>query len=277
MLQCFYDYFILNGKVQPCSDFDSDIFSKGQSIYEVFRLIDGIPLFYNEHIKRLYSSARILKFDIWYTEKQIWQEVNKLIQINKVKKGNIEIIFNCRNNPMKTFLALFIENRYPSEEQYHSGLPSMLFPAVRPTPNAKQVILNLREDTVKKIRENGLYDVVLVDEKGYVTEGSRSNVFFIMNERIFTPPIHQILPGITRDKVFEICHKNNISIEETEIKAEQINTFEAMFFSGTSPKILPVSMIGNFIFDVRNQTLLRLMDFYNQCIEEYINSFKNIA
>ncbi len=216
MLQCFYDYFILNEKVKPCSEFDNQLFSEGRSIYEVFRIIDGIPLFYLEHIKRLFKSSEILSFDIRLDEETIKQNVQRLIEINAVRKGNVEIIFNKQNkdHSKETFLALFIENRYPIEEQYRKGIPSILFPAVRPIPNAKQVILPLREDTVEVIRKNGLYDVILLDGKGFITEGSRSNVFFINDDKIYTPPVHQILPGITREKIFEICRNHNISIQE---------------------------------------------------------------
>lgn len=273
MLKCYYDYFLLNHKIKPCNQFNKELFCEGKSIYEVIRVINGVSLFYDEHIKRLYSSARIIDLDIMTDERSIGKDLHQLIRINNVKNGNAEIIINssysrqgCRNN----LISLFIENRYPSEEQYKEGMPSIIYKAKRPFPNAKQVLLELREHTVAVIKGHNLYDVILVNEDGFINEGSRSNVFFIKNDTILTPPVHQILQGITRDKIFSICKENNIQIIENEIHEDDINYFDSLFISGTSPKVLPISSIGKVKYDVNNKILRKIMMLYDIMIDDYI-------
>lgn len=279
MLNCYKDYFIRNGELLPCSKFNTQLFCEGKSIYEVCRVIDGIPLFCDEHIDRLYTSAKMTEVEIRYSREEIIKTIGRLIRANKVETGNVEIIFNFDDEGGKdcrVFLALFIENRYPSAEQYEQGMPSLLMRAERANPNAKQILLELREKTVEIIREAGIYDVLLVDRNNMITEGSRSNIFFIQNEKIFTPPLHQVLPGITRDKIFQICESPEIPISEKVIYTEDINRFQSAFFTGTSPKILPLSAVGEVMFDPQDPLLRYLMKAYNEMIEQNIEKNRDI-
>ncbi|MCF8236308.1 MAG: aminotransferase class IV [Bacteroidales bacterium] len=279
MLNCYKDFFIRNGELLPCSGFNTQLFCEGKSIYEVCRVIDGIPLFCDEHIDRLYTSAKMTGVEIRYSREEIIKTIGRLIRANKVEIGNVEIIFNFDDHDgsnCRIFLALCIENRYPSPKQYEQGMPSLLMHAERANPNAKQVLLELREKTVEIIREAGIYDVMLVDRNNMITEGSRSNIFFIQNEKIFTPPMHQVLRGITREKIFHICKSAEISIVEKTIYTEDLNRFQSAFFSGTSPKILPVSAVGEVMYDPQDPLLRYLMKAYNEMIEQNIEKYRNI-
>jgi len=275
MLNCFHKYFIYNSEVRKCTEFRKEYFEKGTSVYEVFRLINGVPLFYYEHIDRLFNTAKIIDFPVWVDYHSIIKEVKRLIDINQIETGNVEIIFNVYENE-KHFIILFIENRYPSPDQYLTGIPSFFYKAEREIPNAKRVILDLRLSTVEVIRERSIYDVVLVNRQGYITEGSRSNIFFILGNEVFTPPLFQVLPGITRDKVFEICHKMNIQVNETMIHKNQIDIYDSAFFTGTSPKVLPISGIDHYSFNMANPVLKTIKEEYNVLVDQYIDSGKTI-
>ena len=133
----------------------------------------------------------------------------------------------------------------------------------------------LRDATDAAIRAHDLYEVLLVDNGGQITEGSRSNVFFIKKGEVYTSPLHQVLPGVTRGKIIEIIKSKGIPIHEVPILASDIASFDAAFISGTSPKVLPISQVGETKLDVNNPLLRQIMKLYDQEIVNYNAQTKN--
>jgi len=103
-----------------------------------------------------------------------------------------------------------------------------------------------------------------------VSEGSRSNVFFIRHDLIRTPPGDQVLKGITRNKVIQLCRKLNIKLIEDPISIDELNKFEAVFLTGTSPKVLPVRRIGSMIYNPDHQLTRLLAVAYDELAADYI-------
>lgn len=272
MLKSYYDYFIRNGKLIPSNDFNPDIFCEGTSIYEVVRLIDKVPLFLDEHLERFRGSAFEMDKKISINTRQIKNHIKQLAESNKVSNGNVEIILNyCGDDVHETnVILLFIEQRYPSEQDYKYGVGAGIFQSIREKPHVKQINLDLRKNTSRKISENGFYEVILLKKDGEITEGSRSNVYFIRNKEIITPPMDIVLPGITRQKVFELCKEFQINIKEERIFKQELPDYNAAFLSGTSPKILPLRFVDHCKFDIENQTLRKIMQLYDQLINEYV-------
>ena len=77
----------------------------------------------------------------------------------------------------------------------------------RENPNAKIINLSFREKVNKKIREKNAYEAILVDRKGYITEGSKSNIFMIKDNMLLTSPVKAVLPGVTRGEIIDIAEE----------------------------------------------------------------------
>ncbi len=107
---------------------------------------------------------------------------------------------------------------------------------------------------------------MLRDEKNCITEGSKSNVFFIANERVMTAPGDQVLKGITREKVFLLCNKLNYKIIECPISIDTLYSMEAVFLTGTSPRILPVNRIDEISYSTGHPMMRNLMKAYDDLI-----------
>lgn len=271
MTSAYHQKFLRNGEVKKSNEFDNQLLNHGLSIYEVIRIINGKALFFKEHYERLISSAHMLSFDLWIDKIEIIRQMDDLSKINNVINGNIEIIYNIAENGDKTFLCLFIEDRYPTVEMLMNGVPSDLHFAERENPNAKIINLDLRAKTNAQISEEELYEVLLVDRNGFITEGSRSNVFFIKDETVYTTPIAEVLPGITRLKVFEMCERHSISLKEIPIKSNEIAEFDAAFYTGTSPNVLPISNIGDIQFNPQLALMQKMISLFDKLIEEHLN------
>jgi branched-chain amino acid aminotransferase len=124
----------------------------------------------------------------------------------------------------------------------------------------------LRDAADAAIKEKSVFEVLLADRHGNITEGSRSNVFFIKDGELYTPPAAQILKGVTRLKVLEVAEKMGLKIHEEAISAEQALESDAAFISGTSPGVLPISSIEDRSFDVNDAVLRQIMNNYDQLL-----------
>src|SRR5690606_31138973 len=134
-----------------------------------------------------------------------------LINENKVSTGNI--LLSCKEN----LKAFFIPHKYPVPQWYETGVPCGILKAERENPNAKVFQTPVRQQADEMMEKQDLYEVLLVDHFNSVTEGSRSNVFFVKNDSLVTPPANEVLLGITRQKTIELAKKAGISINEQDV------------------------------------------------------------
>lgn len=267
-----YKFFLLNDEIKKSEQFNSEEVTTGRSLYEVIRIIDGKPLFLEKHLNRLENSSRVAGLKLWIPRNNIKDGILKLIDINKCRTGNIKLVFNY--NLKNNFLIYFIEYHYPDDFEYKVGVDTILFFGERKNPNAKIIDLDFRKQIDVRIKKEGVFEALLVDRNGNITEGSRSNVFFVKGRKLFTAPVEQVLPGTTRQVIMEICHNIDIDIEEKKVNYKNIDEFDAAFISGTSPKVLPIKSIGNLKFSSSdNEIVLELMRAYDKCIYENIKNF----
>jgi branched-chain amino acid aminotransferase len=261
-----YNFFILDGEILNTSRLIKGEYNG--EIYEVLRIMNGVPLFLEDHMERFYRSAKLAGKTIQYTITDISTFLAELIEKNQATEGNVLISYNIH------LKAFFIRHKYPTPEMYGQGVTCGILKAERKNPNAKIFQSPVRQQADKMIAENGFYEVILVDHDGFVTEGSRSNVCFVKNGQLFTSPGNQVLLGITRQKTLEIAKKLHIEWVEEPIQLTHIGSFDGAFVTGTSPKILPICQIEETHFDPHNMTVRKLMKRYDEMILEYIEKNK---
>ncbi len=257
-------FFILNGELKPVKQFIPGENEGG--IYEVLRVEDGIPLFWEEHLERLYHSAELAGKNIGYSDSQIRQFLTDLIDKNKVSHGNV--LVTCKIN----IEVLFVPHVYPTAKMYDEGITCGILKAERENPNAKVFQTTVRHRADQIIAEKGFFEVLLVDHLGKVTEGSRSNVFFVSGNELITSPASMVLMGITRQKTIKMAAELNIQVVEREVSFSELHNFSAAFITGTSPKILPIVKIDAFKFNSKNETVRLLMNSYDKLIAGYLKS-----
>lgn len=264
VLYPIHKYFVFNHEIRPNKLFVPSENEGG--IYEVLRVQQGVPLFFEDHLERFYHSAEIAGKSIRFSTLQIETLLKELIQKNGISEGNI-LLF-CKMN----LKAYFIPHNYPSKKMYKTGVDCGLLKAERDNPNAKVFQTSVRRQADKMLAENGFYEVLLVNQSGYITEGSRSNIFFINGDLLVTPSVKQVLPGITRQKAIKLALDAGLTVLEDPILLEHLTSFEASFITGTSPKILPVKKIEKVSFESQNESVRALMQKYDKLTEDYIKS-----
>jgi branched-chain amino acid aminotransferase len=273
MNECHGKKFVLNGDLQPGELFDNSLVYEGDSIYEVLRMVKGSPVFFSDHMERLATSVRLQHKEDLADVPALRKAIINLTRSDKKKETNLKIVFNY-NNGSSNWLVYFIEPIYPSEEQYKKGVKGILFSAERKNPESKVINHKLRSSIYHKLIVEGGYEALLVNKQNLITEGSRSNIFFLKDETLVTAPDNVILNGITRKHILEICRKNHIKVDMTCVNADEISNYDAVFMTGTSPLVLPFYCIDDKYFNVKLPLMERLRKFYMAKAEESIRHFR---
>lgn len=272
MNECYGKKFILNGELLSSDQFDNSLVYEGDSIYEVIRMVKGNPVFFHDHMERLVTSASIQQKELLAEISVLRRDIIKLVKNERKKESNLKIVFNY-NQDSYHYLVYFIEPIYPSEEQYKKGVKGILFYAERKDPESKVINHKLRSSIYHKLILEGGYEALLVNEENCITEGSRSNIFFLKGNDLTTAPDNTILNGITRKYILEICHENKIKVRFLCVPVDEIGNYDAVFMTGTSPMVLQFSSIGDLYFNVRIPLIENLRKLYLKKADESISRF----
>jgi len=273
MNECLSNNFILNGELQPVDLFDNSLVYEGESIYEVIRMSKGKPVFFPDHFERLVTSTGLQKKKMLLGIDSLKRDILVLAKSEKRKDLNLKIVFNY--NQSDSYLMYFIEPVYPTTEQYKNGVKGALFFAERKDPESKVINHRLRSEIYHKLILEGAYEALLVNNNNCITEGSRSNIFFIKENNLITAPDEAVLGGITRKYILEICRENGINVKLTFIKASRISDYNSVFMTGTSPTVLPFNCIDKTYFKVTNPLITQLRNMYLIKAEESIHQFNS--
>ncbi len=242
-------------------------------VYEVVRVENKVPLFYEKHFARLKNSVKLAGFVTKINNTRMFIQIEKLISENKIANGNIKIglLFN-KTGKLQSTKLYFIPHHYPTKTDYENGINLISYKADRDNPNIKYRNRELRNKTNKLITDNNVFEVLLYNSNNLITEGSRSNIFLIKDNIIYTATENLILKGITWDFVIEICKKQNIKIIEKEININELKNYDSAFLTGTSPKVIQINKIDNIKLN-KNKLIEIIANEYNNIISVYAEKF----
>jgi branched-chain amino acid aminotransferase len=269
-------YFLRGNDLREDYEFDNSFLSKGNNFYEVVRIKDSVVLFLEDHMNRLEESARKSNLRPFVNAAEMKKLLFRLIRANKMSSGNLKFVFHFGSGEWeKTFLAYPVPYYYPAEEVYERGVDTDIFRFERPNPSVKNWFAAYKAEIAIVKEDKHLYELILESDNGTITEGSQSNLFLVKDNIIYTAPKDNVLDGITRKKIFEICEKNSIPLEEKVYSRSFLNNADAVFLSGTSAKILPVRKIGDTDFKTMHALVNKISVLYDAVINEYISQHKD--
>lgn len=249
------DFFLNNNQISQVPKSKSfDIPDNPTVFYEVIRVINGIPLFLDEHVDRLKKSTQLSGIEIDLD--QLVKGIIELVKRSPVKEKNLKISLYCDQTDKHKcqILAYFIESNYPLARTYQDGVRAELIPLKRKNPNVKLENPELRHSADKVLCLSQTHEALLVNDEGFITEGSRSNFFVVINNTLVTPPAKDVLEGVTRKMVIALARQNSIPFHERPIHKGELASFDGVFITGTSPKILPITRIGDNSFKIPKLT-----------------------
>jgi branched-chain amino acid aminotransferase len=242
--------------------------------YEVIRVINSKPLFAADHFQRMLNSLQSVKQNAVLSFKEFVETIKNVIDSRKIINGNVKLeIIIDDNDVISKLLAKQITHHYPTQYDYKNGVSTVTYLHTRENPNSKIWNQSLRERTDEIISLQNVFEVIYVNKANKITEGSRSNIFFVESDKLYSALPQDILHGITRKYIIEIAEKYGMQLVEKDIHLSELETFDAAFISGTSPKILPIRCVNEINFGTNNKYMRLLMTEFDKFIDANINSF----
>jgi branched-subunit amino acid aminotransferase/4-amino-4-deoxychorismate lyase len=267
-------YCILNGQLIPHDEaklhVDHIEFAYGFGVYENLKIRKDFVYFVDEHIDRLFHSARVIGLEHTLEKTRIREWIQILIEKNQTQDSNIKIILIGGKTAQDTLLYIFtLAPKFIENKEYRDGVKAITYLFERFLPEAKTLNMLPSYVIFKKAQKQGCFDALLIDHDTNITEGTRSNFFAIKNKTLYTPRVEHVLDGVTRRTVIDCAKKNKYKIIEQNIALKNVFDFDGAFFTNTSGKIVPIRTIDDRSFETITDEIHTLQSLYNNYLDEY--------
>lgn len=243
----------------------SHVVHYGTSVFEGIRAYNtknGVAVFrLDEHVKRLFDSAKIYKIDIPYTQEEIAEAIKETVKVNDLKscyirpvvfRGYGELGVNPLNCPVNVVIAAWEWGSYLGEEGMANGVDIGVSTWRKPAPDTFPTLAkcgaNYMNSQLAKLEaiENGFDEAIMLDYMGYVSEGSGENIFIVENNVLYTPTLASSnLRGITRDSIITVAEELGYNVIEETITRERLYLADEVFFTGTAAEVTPIRSIDH--------------------------------
>ena len=235
-----------------------------------------------EHLERMRSSAERLKIIPVYTNAEISESIAKLLEKNSVQDAYIRITLSRgeggsalqMSDGLRSTILIQAKSFTPYDEQlYKEGMSLAVSGHRRSTTNPiySHKTTNLLTSILLKEEAGGksAHDSIVLNTDGYVAECIVSNIFMVSKGNVITPSLDtNILPGITRKTVLDICQNSGIPAREERFKVEALIKAEEVFITNSLMEIMPVSRIDDYQIGktVPGKITQQLMNVYKSLI-----------
>ncbi len=245
-------------------------------VFEGLRIYNGKIFKLDEHIERLFKSAKILDLDIPYNYQEVVDISKEIILKQNISDGYIRPVvwrgsemmaISAKKGSTNLAIAAWEWPSYFSPKKLLQGIKLNVSKWLRPSPESAPtdskaaglyMICSLSKHEAEKL---GFDDALMLDYRGYVAEATGANIFFVKENELFTPVADCFLNGITRQTVIEIAQENNIKVHEKHFQLDFLKTCDEVFLTGTAVEITPVSSINDFNFEERKLTKFLISEF----------------
>jgi len=279
----------LDGKIVPWGDAKLHIISHalhyGTGVFEgikAFKTDKGTSIFrLQEHIKRFFDSAKILRINIPFSPSEISNACKSVLLENNLEEAYIRPIafkdcmamgLNAMKCPSRVAIAAWPWSTYLGQAYTHGArcmisswrrTPTFSFPG---TAKVCGCYVNSQLAKMEAV-ENGYDEGIMLDVRGYVSEGSGENIFAVIRGKLVTPSASSsILLGITRDTLMVLAKDLGYDVREEDITVGEMLTAEEVFLAGTAADVTPVVEISNYkIGDGKpGKITVQLQDLYEK-------------
>ena len=283
----------INGKLYKRSEAKISVFDSGfllgDGVWEGIRLHNSCLVFIDDHLERLYKSAKGIGLDISMNPDDIVNEIHSVLSKNNMKDDvHVRLVVsrgdkitpyqNPNANVGPINYVIIPEHKKVDPSIYNNGIKIGRVPNIRPNDN----ILSPRYNTLSKLNcilasieanKLGFDEGIMKDINGNISTCNSTNLFFIKNETLITSTGEFCLNGITRKKTIEICNENNINCLQTDFTFDDVADCEEAFVTGTFAGIIPVSKLEDekLSSTSKDSFVNRIRQLYNDKIKNYLS------
>lgn len=240
---------LVNGRLAPPSEAkfgldDIDI-ANGYGCYETLKVRAGVLYFAAFHAERLLHSAGILGIVNGVNAGELATALELLVRDNAVPECNVKVMMIGHEHTPADWYAFLLPPVVPSARSYTDGVQALLFRGERHFPNAKSLSMLLSTVAYRLASAMACYDALLVNGRGEITEGTRTNLFYVRSGDstvVYSPPLADVLDGITRRTLIEALAAVGVRAVDRPLRVEEALGGEyGLMVTSTSSRVIPVS------------------------------------
>lgn len=209
----------------------------------------------HDHTRRLFRSAHILNFEIPWSQDELNQAQIQVVKENQLKEaylrpmcfyGSEGMGLRADNLKPHCIVAAWEWPTYMTPEARVDGIKVRTSSYTRHHVNITMCKAKANGNYInsmlalKEALDSGCEEALLLDNEGYVAEGSGENIFLVQNDRLVTPELTSCLEGITRDTVFALADEIGLKVIERRITRDEVYVADEAFFTGTAAEVLPI-------------------------------------
>lgn len=230
-------------------------FLYGDGVFEGIRVYSGNVFRLDAHLKRLFESAQSIMLKIPYTRSEITELIVETIRKNQLDSAYIRVVVSRGIGSLgldpsscsKPRVIIIAEQltMYP-KEFYERGIKIVSVASRRNRPDvlSPQIkSLNYLNNILVKLEANqaGAEEALMLNDQGYVTEGSADNIFIVKNGVIHTPPVYLgALEGITRNAIIDVARAKGFEVRESPFTRHDVYVADEVFLTGTAVEVIAV-------------------------------------
>jgi len=277
----------IDGELVPKSQAKISVFDHGflygDGVFESILVTNGVAFKLKEHIDRLYDSAKAICLDIPMSKEEMMKTVVDVVRANGFRDAYIRLIvtrgvgdlgLDPRKCQRPTIVIVVDKIKLYDEEAWSKGLTAIISSVRRDRVDAtthEVKSMNYLNNILAKLEANavGADEAIMLDDRGFVSEGTADNVFIVKNGVIYTPPrTCGALPGITRARVIELAEELGYKVVEKDVTPAELWTADEVFLTGTAAGIVPVTKIaGRVVGDGKPGPITKkLMERFKQLL-----------
>ncbi len=258
----------MNGAIVNWNDAHVHLISNtlqyGFGVFEGIRCYktkDGPAVFrLKEHLKRMHRSATILGFVIPYSIEELTEATRKIIRENSFAQCYIRPIayigyggmgLSYEDCKIDVSIAVWQWGEYVGQGTLENGSRAKISSYIRQHINTNMskakacgnyMLFQMARTEAKR---DGYDEAILLDTNGHVAEGAVEHIFLVREGALVTPPLANLLDGVTRDTVIQLARANNVEVREELFSRDYILTSDEAFFAGTGAEITPLVEVDN--------------------------------
>ncbi len=252
----------LNGEFLPADEAKISIFDRavtfGDAVYEVAGVLDGRLVDFEHHMQRYANSLRQLAIESPLSDSEIRAAFRQLVERNDLDEGLVYLQVT-RGEAERDFVwpdditpnvFIFTQVKSSSEnDAAERGVALASAPDIRWARRDIKSVNLLGQVLAKRLAHDaGAYEALMIDSDGFVTECGSTSFFIVRDELVLTRPLNRdILPGVTRRAVVELCTRHGLRLVESRFALDDALDADEAFISGASSYVLPVVKIDDRI------------------------------
>jgi branched-chain amino acid aminotransferase len=269
----------------------------GNGVFEgtrAYQTEDGLAIFrLQDHTKRLINSAKIVKIDVPFTQEELEEAQLELLRKNEFS-GNVYIrplVFLGYGKmglyhigaPVHVAIAAWEWGAYLGEEGLENGIrvkiSSITRNPVKSTFGKAKAVANYLNSQMAKYEaiEAGYEEALMLDDEGFIAEGSGECFFIVRDGVLITPPNDNSLESITQATVLELARERDIPVERRRITRDEVYIADEAFFTGTAAELTPIREVDGRIIGSgkRGEITKELQEAYFDVVYGRDKSYKH--